>query len=112
MPRPVEVPEPKAETRVVAKPMPKYVQIDPPAKAKQVQINGAACEGSSNSCAEAATGSSSGSRAERVCRPGFRKVISVLLYAESAFGRPRTAADEPAVGDAAHPHYGSFDQRD
>ena len=37
MPRPVEVPEPKAETRVMAKPMPKYVQIDPPAKAKQVQ---------------------------------------------------------------------------
>ena len=37
MPRPVEVPEPKAETRVMAKPMPKYVQLDPPAKAKQVQ---------------------------------------------------------------------------
>ena len=32
MPRPVEVPEVKVETRVVAKPMPKYVQLEPPAK--------------------------------------------------------------------------------
>ena len=38
MPRSVEVPEPKAETRVMANPMPKYVQIDPqprPSRSKQ-----------------------------------------------------------------------------
>ena len=92
----------------MAKPMPKYVQIDPPAQAGP---NGAASEGSSSAWAEAAAGPSSWDRTERVSRPGFRKVISVLLYAEPAFGRSRTAADEPTDGDAAHPHYGSPDQR-